>query len=76
MRSTYDGVKYYSANDMSLGLNFEKAKLLLNAFANNKNYIDINEIIELYRVCSETPKTQENQRLSAPYGIIQVQGKA
>ena len=39
MRSIYDGVKYYSANDMSLGLNFDKAKLLLNEFENSKNYM-------------------------------------
>lgn len=67
MRSTYDGVKYYSANDMSLGLNFEKAKLLLNAFANNKNYIDINEIIELYNVNQIITSSGIKPEYSKPY---------
>lgn len=30
---------------------------------------------QIVRVSSATQKTQENQRLSAPYGIMKVQGK-
>ncbi len=32
-------------------------------------------MVDILRVRSATPKTQEEQRLSAPYGIIEVQGK-
>ena len=32
MRPDYDGVKFYSDNDMSIGVNFEKAKTLVNEY--------------------------------------------
>ena len=46
MRPEYIGVKYYSSNDMSIGYNFEQAKNLLDVLDENKEYTDVNEIIE------------------------------
>lgn len=51
MRPEYDGVKFYSDNDMSIGMNFEKAKTLVDEYTENAEYTDINSIIELYNVC-------------------------
>ena len=47
MRPEYTGVKYYSSNDMSIGYYFEQARKLLDALDENKEYTDVNEIIEL-----------------------------
>ena len=65
MRPEYIGVKYYSSNDMSIGYNFEQAKKLLDALDENKEYTDVNEIIELYNV---------NQIITSP-GIMLMYGK-
>lgn len=50
MRSHYDGVKFYSANDWSIGENLEKAAVILDSFEANKEYTDINQVIELYNI--------------------------
>lgn len=50
MRSQYDGVKFYSANDWSIGENLEKAAVILDSFDANEEYTDINQVIELYNI--------------------------
>lgn len=50
MRSQYDGVKFYSANDWSMGGNLEKTAVILDSFDANKKYTDINQVIELYNI--------------------------
>lgn len=50
MRPEYDGIKFYSVNDWSIGENLEKSAMLLEAFDENEEYKDINRIIELYNV--------------------------
>lgn len=46
----YDGVKFYSDIDMSLGYYFEKAKNVLDQFKKDSEHDDINQIIELYNI--------------------------
>ena len=48
MRPDYKGVKYYGPNDWSLGLHFERARTLIESIDSDKEYININEIIEFY----------------------------
>ena len=50
MRPEYDGVRFFSHNDLSLGIYLEDAKKVLDAFDAQKAYSDINEVIELYNV--------------------------
>lgn len=50
MRTQYDGVKFYGANDWSIGENLEKAAVILDSFDANKEYTDINQVIELYNI--------------------------
>lgn len=50
MRPDYIGVKYYSDNDLTLGTCFKTATEKLDAFVDEKEYNDINEIIELYNI--------------------------
>ena len=50
MRPEYDGVKFYSKNDMSIGWELEKAEPILNSFDAAKEYDDVNSILELYNV--------------------------
>lgn len=50
MRPDYEGVVYYSDDDMSLGENFEKAKIIADSFDENRKISDINEVLELYDV--------------------------
>lgn len=50
MSSRYDGVKFYGANDWSIGENLAKAAVILDSFDSNEEYTDINEIIELYNI--------------------------
>lgn len=50
MRPQYDGVKFYGANDWSIGENLEKAAVILDSFDANKEYTDINQVIELYNI--------------------------
>jgi len=50
MSSDYDGVKFYSSHDLSIGWNLEKAEPILHAFSPDKMFDSINEIIELYNI--------------------------
>ena len=42
MRPEYDGVKFYSVYDWSIGEHLKKAAIILESFDDNKEYIDIN----------------------------------
>lgn len=46
----YDGVKFYSAYDWSTKENLEKAAVILESFDENKEYTDVNKVIELYNI--------------------------
>lgn len=48
-RPKYDGIRFYSATDLSFGANHEKTTKLLKELNVNKEYQDINEVIELYK---------------------------
>lgn len=50
MRSDYNGVKYYSSNDLSLGVYFQKSIGILEEVDENEECTDINKIIELYNI--------------------------
>lgn len=50
MRPEYDGVKFYSVLDWSIGENLEKSAKILESFNENEDYADINKVIELYNV--------------------------
>lgn len=50
MSSDYDGVKFYSSHDLSIGWNLEKAEPILHAFFPDKMFDSMNEIIELYNI--------------------------
>lgn len=67
MRPEYSGVKYYSSNDMSIGYNFEQARKLLDALDENKEYTDVNEIIELYNVNQIITSPGIKAEYSTPY---------
>lgn len=47
---TYNGVKFYSANDFSCGPNLQKAETILQNFKSQTVYNDINQVIELYNI--------------------------
>ena len=46
----YDGIKFYSVHDLSIGFYLEKLEKILINFDVRKNYVDINEIIELHNI--------------------------
>lgn len=50
MRPKYDGVKFYSKKDMSIGLELTKAEPILNSFDATKKYNDVNAVLELYNI--------------------------
>lgn len=50
MRPEYDGIKFYSASDLSAGYYIKLAVPILEAFTPEKQYTDINEILELYNI--------------------------
>lgn len=50
MHPKYDGVKFYSVNDMSVGWALKKAEPILSAFDDSVQYTDINQVIELYNI--------------------------
>lgn len=50
MDSKYDGVKFYSRDDWSINENLKMAAAILDSFDKNKEYTNINEIIELYNI--------------------------
>lgn len=50
VKEFYDGVKFYGKNDLGNAWQLEKAEPILNAFTLDKQYADINEIIELYNI--------------------------
>lgn len=47
MCSEYDGVKFYSKDDRSVGLELQKAEPILASFDASKDYNDVNELLEL-----------------------------
>lgn len=50
MRPEYRGVKFYDKNDMSIGLELQKAEPIILSFSETKIYDNINEVIELYNI--------------------------
>ena len=50
LRSDYDGVKFYSKNDISIGWHLEKAEPIIVNYSEEKEIESINEIIELYNI--------------------------
>lgn len=50
MRPKYDGVKYYSDFDLSIGFELRKAEEIILSIDVNKKYVNINEVIELYNI--------------------------
>lgn len=50
MWNEYDGVKFYNVNDLSMGVHLKKAAIVLDEFNENREYSDINEVIELYNI--------------------------
>lgn len=50
MSSRYNGVKFYGVNDWSIAENLEKAAVILDSYDTNREYTDINQIIELYNI--------------------------
>lgn len=50
MRPEYDGIKYHSVYDLSVGDSLSNAALILESFDENRKYTDINEVIELYNI--------------------------
>lgn len=50
MSTDYDGIKYYSANDMSIGFELREAQPIIEAFDPQKKYDNINQIIELFNI--------------------------
>lgn len=50
MYPEYDGVKFYSVNDWSIGDHMERSIKILDSFDENEEYTDINKVIELYNV--------------------------
>lgn len=46
----YRGVKFYSKNDLSNGINLKKAESIIENFSKEKEYFDVNEVIELYNI--------------------------
>lgn len=50
MRPDYDGVKFYSRDDWSLGENLKLADPIILTFSKENAYADINAVIELYNI--------------------------
>ncbi len=50
MRPEYDGVKFYSVHDWGIGEHLAKAAIILESFDRNKEYTDVNKVIELYNI--------------------------
>lgn len=44
-------VKFYSKEDMAGGYNLKNAELIIDNFDENKEYTNINELIEFYNIC-------------------------
>lgn len=49
-RPNYDGVRFYSANDLSTGINLKHSEDVIMDYENNLNNSDINYILELYNI--------------------------
>lgn len=50
MRPNYNGVKFYSKEDMSIGYYLKKADSIIFSFDKNSEYTDINAVIEFYNI--------------------------
>lgn len=50
MNNNYNGVKFYSEYDLSVGFNLKEAEFVLNTSDSNNEYNDINQIVELYNI--------------------------
>ena len=44
-------IKYYSSNDLSIGYNLIECEKILKDFDEEKEYNEINDVIELYNIC-------------------------
>lgn len=69
MRVEYEGVKYYSDSDMSLGYYFDKASKILDQYEMDIKYTDINQIIELYNVYKIFTSKSIKTEYTLPYSI-------
>lgn len=49
MRPKYEGIKFYSSNDLSIGWALKEAEGILDGFDDKKEY-DVNEILELFNI--------------------------
>ena len=50
MRPEYDGVKFYSVYDWCIKEHLARADVILESYDENKKYIDVNEVIELFNI--------------------------
>ena len=50
MQQGYNGVKFYSAADLSCGYSLEKSETILQALCIADEFLDINQIIELFNI--------------------------
>lgn len=50
MRPDYNGIKFYSKEDMSIGYYLKKADSIIFSFDKNSEYTDINAVIEFYNI--------------------------
>lgn len=49
-RPNYNGIKFYSVTDLSTSKNLNDSILIINSFDINKDYENINEILELFNI--------------------------
>lgn len=50
MRHDYNGIKFYSATDLSCGHSLENAEAILKTFDHNEEQTDINRVLELFNI--------------------------
>ena len=50
MRPEYDGVKFYSKDDMSIGWELKRAEPILDTFDTMNVNDDVNVVLELYNI--------------------------
>lgn len=67
MRPDYDGVVYFSDHDRSLEIFYERAKNLVDSFDENREYSDINIILELYNAYRIIRSPGIKKEYSDPY---------
>ena len=50
MRPEYEGAKFYSANDMSIGWGLQRAETVIDTFNQSEEITNINYALELYNI--------------------------